>query len=118
MFGSFSGSATHTGLIQLKETLSQTIMISETFEYTSNGDPEFYDKLFSSSQSTKSGVKYTITIEYYNNETEEIWRGIGGHAPGVLCNGKTITFDFSESEETTNGSNYGFGQIPRILFSC
>ena len=48
MFGSFSGSATHTGLIQLKETLSQTILVSETFEYNSNADPLVYDKLFSS----------------------------------------------------------------------
>ena len=34
MFGSFSGSATHNGLVQLKEILAQTIMVSEASEYT------------------------------------------------------------------------------------
>jgi hypothetical protein len=71
MFGSFSGSATYNGLIQLKET-SGPILITEPFEYTSNGDPfVFYDKLFSSQYVAEMGVKYTITVEYYKNKREK-----------------------------------------------
>ena len=92
---------------------------SEPFEYTSNGDPLVYDKLFTFPQYAKAGVKYTIAIEYYNTEFEKIWRGVGAsNSSAVLCNGNTITFEFSESEGNNNGSNDLFGQIPQLLFSC
>lgn len=119
MFGSISGSANHSGLIQLIETLSQTVITSETFQYTSKEEQLYYDKLFASQYVAEMGVKYTITIEYYNTDAEEIWRGTGGQAiTSTLCNGNTITFQFSESADSTNGSNEGYGQIPWILFSC
>ena len=132
MFGAFRGSATHNGLVQLKETLSQEIMVSEAFEYTSNGDPYvFYDKLFSSQYVAEMGVKYTITVEYYNTKREQVWRGTGGQASTTAeSNGETITFDFSKSSESTTGSNVyigqilhilsnvDIGQIPRIIISC
>ena len=93
MFGSLSGSANHSGLIQLQETLSQTVIASETFQYTSKEEQLYYDKLFSSQYGAKMGVKYTITIEYYNTETEEIWRGTGGQAStATLCNGNLSVF--------------------------
>jgi hypothetical protein len=119
MFGSFSGSATHTGLIRIYETMSNLPLLLETFEYTSNGDPLVYDKLFSSPKYTIPGMKYTITIEYYNTAFEKIWRGVGAsNSTAVLCNGNTITFEFSESADDNNGSNELFGQIPQLLFSC
>ena len=109
MFGSTSGSDSHSGLIQLKETASQTIIASENLEYTSNGQPDYFDHMFSS-----PGVKYTVTLEY--NASQNIFRGKDGLTSTTTdCNGVTVTF---ASTDSTNGSSVSGGQIPRILFSC
>ena len=120
MLGSFSGSATLSGNIQLKETVSKTILLSESFQYTSNGDYAFYDKMFSSPPYASSGVKYTLTVEYYNTASETIWYSNGGKAStSSVCDGEAVNFQFSDSAESTpSWSNVSRGQIPRILFFC
>lgn len=119
MFGSSSGFATHSGLIQLKEAVSETVLASEPFEFFSNGDHVFYDKIFSSAQSASAGVMYTITVEYYSTAGTKITRGTGGQPSSTaVCNGDAITFQFSDNPDDTNKSSPSQGQIPRILFSC
>ena len=119
MFGSSSGSATHSGVIQLKEAVSETVLASEPFKFLSNGDHVFYDKIFSSAPSVSAGVKYTITVEYYSTEDTKITRGTGGQpSTTAVCNGDAITFQFSDNPDDTNKSSPSQGQIPRILFSC
>ena len=70
MFGSLSGADTRNGKIQLKETASKTIIITENFQFASNGN--YFDHIFSSPGNVKAGVKYTVTVKNY--ETQKIYR--------------------------------------------
>ena len=116
LFGSLSGADIRNGKIQFKETASKKIIISENFQFASNGN--YFDHMFSSPGIVKAGVKYTVTVEYY--DTENIHYAEDGLASvTAVCNGKTVNIDFSDSSDDSNGSSVTYGgQIPRILISC
>ena len=117
LFGSQGGSATHSGIIQLKETVSQTVIASEKFFFSSDGEPSYYDHVFSSPVETRAGVQYTVTVEY--DEAQLIWKGTEGSTiASADCNGVNLNIEFSNSAEDNNSSSLTAGQIPRIMFSC
>ena len=122
MFGSHKGSAKHIGLIQLKETSSKSVVASQNFQFTANGEPQFYDQLFSSPASVMAGVKYTVTVEYNTTQTIHGISGDGLSTASAACHGVTVNFVFYDTPQdvlggSNNGSSKNVGQIPRILFS-
>ena len=61
---SYSGSATFTGLIELKEDATKRVITSQRFSYFTNADRSYVDQLFSTPGNVVAGVKYTITLAY------------------------------------------------------
>ena len=116
---SYSGSATYTGLIELKEDATNRVITSQRFSYLTNADRSYVDQLFDTPGNVVAGVKYTITLTY-DAPISKIWRGTDGLATSSAdCGGVTVDFAFSDAgSEDTNGSGPIRGQIPRILFNC
>ena len=108
-----------TGLIELKEDASKTVVTSQNFDYTENDDPAYYNQLFSTPSNVQSGVKYVITV-YYDPPATKIWRGTNGLANSSAdCGGVTVNFQFYDADdEDDNFSRPTAGQIPRIMFEC
>jgi len=111
-----------TGLIRLKEDSSKKVITSQNFDFTTDDSQTYFDQLFTSPGNLKAGVKYTITLAYDGSYTS-IQYGLGGlTSVSTTCNGESITFQFSSSDdfdgERNNGSGVSSGQIPRILFTC
>merc|ERR1712106_261507 len=52
-----SGTKRLTGLIELKEDASKTVVTSQNFGYTENDDPAYYDQLFSNPGNVQAGVR-------------------------------------------------------------
>jgi len=111
-----------TGLIRLKEDSSKKVITSQNFDFTTDDSQTYFDQLFTNPGNLKAGVKYTITLAYDGSYTS-IQYGLGGlSSVSTTCNGESITFQFSSSDdfdgERNNGSGVSSGQIPRILFTC
>ena len=119
MFGSVNGPDSHHGLIEIKETSSHMVVASESFQFDASGGPEYYDKMFSSPQTIRSGIKYSITIEYHTSRQFIYYAEGGVSIASVDCDGaNAVNFAFSDSSYDTSGSETYWGQIPKILFSC
>ena len=118
LLGSSSGSASHSGCIQLKETSSQVLITSANFTFSSDGESGFYDQVFSSPQSVKAHKKYTVTVEYFAHHTIQAFTSVGLPKVSAVCKELTVNFAFSKSSDDNNSTGPKSGQIPRILFYC
>jgi len=116
------GSAHYKGLFRLKENPTKRVIATGNFDFTTDDSKTYIDKMFSSPASVTAGVMYTIDLEYGMGGIggdHPVWDGVDGKSSvSVGCGGETVTFQFSNADESNNFSNVDGGQIPRILFSC
>jgi len=109
---------TYTGVINLKEASSGELIISQTFNFTTDDSETYFDQLFTTPGNVKAGMNYTITLAY-DGGYQSIQYGYGGESSvSTTCDGDSVTFKFSDSDDDTNYSDVSRGQIPRILFTC
>jgi len=112
---------TYSGVIRLKEASSDEVIISQNFNFTTDDSETYFDQLFTVPGNVMAGMNYTITLAYDGSSppSQLIQYGSGGlSSVSSTCDEESVTFQFSYSDESTNGSGVSYGQIPRILFTC
>jgi len=115
----------YSGVIRLREASSKDLIISQTFNFTTDDSETYFDQLFTTPGNVMAGMNYTITLTYDGNRTSErrVQRGLDGlSSVSSTCDGESVSFEFFKSDyfegEGNNGSGVSQGQIPRILYTC
>jgi len=117
LLGSTRSSKNHTGKIQVLDQATKKVIEEKEFSFTADGSNSYYDQYFVTPAVVRAGEKYTVTVEYYTSYS--IYYANGGMATTTAtCNGLDVTFVFSNSADSNNGSRVNRGQIPRIIFKC
>jgi len=110
---------TYSGVIRLKDASSEELIISQNFNFTTDDSETYFDQLFTTPGNVKAGMNYTITLAYDGPYDQRIQYGQGGlSSVSTTCDEQPVSFQFSYSDDDSNGSSTDVGQIPRILFTC
>lgn len=115
VFGSCDVSADVTVDMKLIHQTSKTAIGTKTLTVSTDGSKTPYPVRFDECVDIQPGVVYTVSAKLHvRSGRMRSWFGVEGQA--TVSGSGEVTFTFTKSEGSTNGTNTTGGQIPGILY--